>query len=130
MWAVVYLGARRGRQGLKSETSEMPWVFLIAAGLCEVVWAVALKYSQGFTRPIASAIAIVVMLLSFVLLAQAMRSMPLGTSYAIWTGIGAVGTAVVGMVWFGESRDVVRVACIGIIILGIVGLKLFARNGG
>src|SRR3954449_8347262 len=83
----------------------MPWIFLVLAGVCEIVWAIGLKYSQGFTRLTPSVITIVVMLLSFVLLAQAMRSLPLGTSYTIWTGIGAVGTTIWGIMRFNEPRD-------------------------
>lgn len=102
----------------------MAWIYLILAGLCEVGWAVGLKYSQGFTRLWASVWTILVMLLSFVLLAQAMRALPLGTSYTVWTGIGAVGAAVLGMVLFDESRDPARIFFIVLIVAGIVGLKL------
>ncbi len=102
----------------------MAWIYLILAGLCEVGWAVGLKYSQGFTRLWVSVWTILVMLLSFVLLAQAMRALPLGTSYTVWTGIGAVGAAVLGMVLFDESRDPARIFFIVLIVAGIVGLKL------
>ena len=101
----------------------MPWVYLFMAGICEIVWAVGLKYSQGFTRPTASIITVLVMLLSFVLLAQAMKTLPLGTSYAVWTGIGAVGTAIYGITAFGEARDWPRIMCIALIVAGILGLK-------
>ena len=100
------------------------WLFLIAAGLCEVVWAAGLK-KFGFKFTPGGVFTVVIMVLSFVLLDQAMRHLPLGTAYAIWTGIGAVGAAVVGMAMMGESRDPVRIACIGLIVAGIVGLKWF-----
>jgi quaternary ammonium compound-resistance protein SugE len=115
---------------VRRDGAAMAWFYLIAAGLCEIVWAVGLKQSNGFTRPVASAVTVVVMLLSFVLLAQAMKQMPLGTSYAIWTGIGAVGTAIVGMVYFHEPKTAVRIACMAMIVLGIIGLKYFAGEGG
>ena len=100
----------------------MAWVFLIAAGVCEVVWAAGLK-KYGFTRTWGGAFTVLVMLLSFVLLDRAMRTLPLGTAYVVWTGIGAVGSAAVGMALFGEPRSALRLACIGMIIVGIVGLK-------
>ena len=100
------------------------WLFLVAAGVCEVVWAAGLK-KFGFKFTPGGVSTVVIMVLSFVLLDQAMRHLPLGTAYAIWTGIGAVGAAVVGMAIMGESRDPVRIACIGLIVAGIVGLKWF-----
>jgi quaternary ammonium compound-resistance protein SugE len=104
----------------------MAWIFLIAAGICEIVWAAGLK-AYGFTLTRGGVFTVVMMLLSFVLLDQAMKKLPLGTAYAIWTGIGAVGAAVVGMVYFKEPRDVGRLVCIGMIVCGIVGLKLLHR---
>ena len=98
------------------------WVFLIAAGVCEVVWAAGLK-KFGFRLSPGGAFTVAVMLLSFVLLDRAMRHLPLGTAYAVWTGIGAVGAAVVGMVLLGEPRDAVRLLCMGLIVAGIIGLK-------
>ncbi|MGE5610134.1 MAG: quaternary ammonium compound efflux SMR transporter SugE [Bacillota bacterium] len=106
----------------------MSWVYLFLAGLCEVAWAVGLKYSQSFTRFWPSVITVVIMLLSFVLLARAMHTLPLGTAYAVWTGIGAVGTATYGMMYLGEGRDVLRVLCIALIVVGIVGLKLLSGS--
>src|SRR5688500_10391751 len=100
------------------------WLFLVAAGVCEVVWAAGLK-KFGFKLTPGGVTTVVIMVLSFVLLDQAMRHLPLGTAYAIWTGIGAVGAAVVGMAIMGESRDPIRIACIGLIVAGIVGLKWF-----
>ena len=105
----------------------MAWIYLFAAGVCEIVWAVGLK-AFGFTLSKGGAFTVMMMLLSFVLLDQAMKKLPLGTSYAIWTGIGAVGAAVIGMVYFNEPRDWPRLACIGMIIGGIVGLKLLHRD--
>jgi quaternary ammonium compound-resistance protein SugE len=98
------------------------WAFLIAAGICEIVWAAGLK-RFGFRLSPGGIFTVVVMLLSFILLERAMRYLPLGTAYAVWTGIGAVGAAAVGMVLMGEPRDLVRVGCIVLIVVGIVGLK-------
>lgn len=102
----------------------MAWFLLIAAGLLEVVWAVALKRSDGFTRLWASVTTVAAMLASFALLAAAVKHLPVGTAYAVWTGIGATGTAIVGMAWLGEPRDAARLACLAAIVGGIVGLKL------
>ena len=104
------------------------WTLLVLAGLCEVVWAVGLKYAEGFTKPLASAVTIAFMVASMVMLAQAMRALPAGTAYAVWTGIGAVGTAVVGMLVLGEPRTAARIACIALIVAGIVGLKATAAE--
>jgi quaternary ammonium compound-resistance protein SugE len=103
-------------------------MLLVAAGL-EILWAVGLKYTEGFTRLWPSAGTVLAMAASMYLLARAAEGLPIGTAYAVWTGIGAVGTAVVGMLVLNESRDWVRLACIGLIILGVVGLKAFARAG-
>lgn len=100
------------------------WVMLGLAGLLEIVWAVGLKYADGFTKPVPSAITIAAMVVSMWLLAQAARDLPIGTAYAIWTGIGAVGAALLGMMLFAESANVVRLGCIGLIVAGIIGLKL------
>lgn len=100
------------------------WVMLIVAGLFEIVWAVGLKYTQGFTRPVPSAITLGAMGLSMYLLARALRTIPVGTGYAVWTGIGAVGTALVGIWLLGEPRSVVRLLSIAAIVGGIVGLKV------
>ena len=102
----------------------MAWLLLVIAGLFEVVWAFTMKQSGGFTRLWPSVVTLVAMAASFVLLAWAMRSLPLGTAYTVWTGIGAVGTALLGMYLFGEARDAARLACIALIVSGIVGLKL------
>ena len=104
----------------------MAWVYLAVAGLFEIVWAIALKYADGFTRLWPSAIAIVGMLLSVVLLELSLRTLPVGTAYAVWTGIGTVGAAVLGMILFQEPATPIRIGCIGLIVCGIAGLKLFA----
>jgi quaternary ammonium compound-resistance protein SugE len=104
------------------------WTLLIIAGLLEVVWAVGLKYTQGFTRALPSAITLTAMLLSIVLLARALRTIPVGTGYAVWTGIGAVGTAAVGILVLGEPRDSGRLIALSAIIGGIVGLKLVSPH--
>lgn len=100
------------------------WFVLFIAGLCEVGWAVGLKYTEGFSRLAPSVGTLAAMVLSVVLLGWSLKVLPLGTAYAIWTGIGAVGTAILGMVLFGESREALRFVCIGLIVAGIVGLKL------
>ncbi len=104
-------------------------MLLVAAGL-EVAWAIGLKYTEGFTRLWPSVGTILAMAASMYLLARAAEGLPIGTAYAVWTGIGAVGTAIVGMLVLNESRDWVRLACIGLIVLGVVGLKAFAKEGG
>lgn len=102
----------------------MNWIWLCIAGLFEVCWAVGMKYSHGFTRLGPSLFTIVTMLASLGFLALAMRSLPLGTAYAVWTGIGTVGTVIVGMFLFGESTAALRILCLTLIVTGIVGLKL------
>ena len=104
------------------------WLFLLGAGICEIVWAAGLK-KFGFRLTAGGVFTVAVMLLSFVLLDRAMRHLPLGTAYAVWTGIGAVGAALVGMLLLNEPRDPVRLACIGLIVAGIVGLKWFTPAG-
>jgi quaternary ammonium compound-resistance protein SugE len=102
----------------------MAWLVLIVAGLLEIVWATGLKYTEGFTRPWPSVITAAAMALSVWLLAVALKTIPIGTGYAVWTGIGAAGTAVMGMWLFGESRDLVRILSILTIVAGIVALKV------
>ncbi len=102
----------------------MAWIWLTVAGLLEVVWAVGLKYTQGFTKLWPSAITLVAMAASVYCLAVAVRTIPIGTGYAVWTGIGAVGVAILGMILFGESRDALRIGCIALIVAGIAGLKV------
>jgi quaternary ammonium compound-resistance protein SugE len=102
----------------------MAWLLLIVAGLLEIVWAIGLKYAEGFTRFWPSAITVAAMIVSIVLLGIAMKSLPVGTSYAVWVGVGATGTAILGIVLFGESASVARLASLGLIVAGIVGLRL------
>lgn len=102
----------------------MPWVVLVVAGLFEVVWAVAMKQSEGFTRLGPSLVTLAAMLVSFGLLAWAMRSLPLGTAYMVWTGIGAVGAFVVGVIFLGEAVNALRLAAALLIVLGLVLMKL------
>lgn len=104
----------------------MAWLVLFIAGLFEIGWAVGLKYSEGFTRPVATAATIAALIASMGLLGLALRTLPLGTAYAVWTGIGTVGTAVLGIVIFREPATVVRLLSITLIIAGIAGLKLTA----
>ena len=102
----------------------MAWLYVFIAGVFETVWAVGLKYSDGFSRLWPSVLTIGAMMISFWLLSYAMKTLPVGTTYAVWTGIGAAGTALMGMLLFGESRDATRLVCIGLIIAGILGLRL------
>ncbi len=106
----------------------MAWVYLAIAGLFECGWAIGLKYTEGFSKLGPSLLTILAMTISFGLLSTAMKSIPVGTAYAVWTGIGAVGVAILGMVLFGESRDIMRIFCLLFIIFGIVGLKLFSSS--
>ncbi|KTD14139.1 multidrug efflux system protein [Legionella gratiana] len=102
----------------------MAWVYLFLAGLFEVVWAVKLKDTQGFTKLYPSLITIFAMVLSFILLAQSLKTLPIGTAYAIWTGIGAVGAVIYGIYFLGEPTSLIRIGCIALIIIAIIGLKL------
>ena len=107
----------------------MAWAFLILGGLFETAFAVSLKYSEGFTRLWPTVAFLVCAVVSFVLLTLALRDLPVGTAYAVWTGIGAVGTAVVGMLWLGDPAAFVRIASILLIVSGIVGLNVAGSNG-
>ncbi len=104
----------------------MAWVYLAAAGLLEIVWAIGLKYTEGFTRLTPSLVTIAAMVASVALLGIALRDLPVGTGYAVWTGIGTVGTAILGMMIFNEPATAFRLASIGLIVAGIVGLKLMS----
>jgi quaternary ammonium compound-resistance protein SugE len=108
----------------------MPWIYLVVAGLFECGWAIGLKYTEGFSKIIPSLLTISAMAISFCLLSVAIKTIPVGTAYAVWTGIGAVGVAIMGMVLFGESRDIMRVICLLLIVSGIVGLKLVSSSHG
>mgnify|MGYP002777504123 CR=1 FL=1 len=100
------------------------WILLGLAGLAEIGWVIGLKYSDGFSKPWWSAFTIISLVISMVLLGLAVRTLPIGTAYAVWTGIGAVGAAIAGLYLFGESANAVRLACIALIIAGVAGLKL------
>ena len=102
----------------------MPWVLLVIAGLFEVGWAIGLKYTDGFSRPLPTLLTLASMIVSLGLLGLALRDLPVGTAYAVWTGVGAVGTAALGIALFGDPATVGRLACIGLIVAGIAGLKL------
>jgi quaternary ammonium compound-resistance protein SugE len=101
----------------------MAWILLTIAGVLEVGWAIGLKYAEGFTRPWPSVLTIAAMVVSMYLLAIAARTLPIGTAYAVWVGIGAVGTAVLGMALFDEPRDAARMLCLVLIVAGVIGLK-------
>ncbi|MDP3548552.1 MAG: quaternary ammonium compound efflux SMR transporter SugE [Phreatobacter sp.] len=102
----------------------MAWITLFVAGLFEIGWAIGLKYTDGFTRPLPTALTIASMFISIGLLGLALKTLPVGTAYAIWTGIGTVGTVALGIVLLGESANALRLACIGLIVVGILGLKV------
>jgi len=102
----------------------LPWILLLIAGLFEVGWAIGLKYTDGFSKPVPTLLTIASMVVSLGLLGLALRDLPVGTAYAVWTGVGAVGTAALGILLFGDPATVGRIACIGLIVAGIAGLKL------
>ncbi|QDC02611.1 quaternary ammonium compound efflux SMR transporter SugE [Mesorhizobium sp. 8] len=104
----------------------MPWTLLFFAGLFEVGWAIGLKYTDGFTRPMPTVLTIVSMIISMGLLGLALKDLPVGTAYAVWTGVGTVGTAILGMWLLGDPATAVRIGCIALIVCGIAGLKLVA----
>ncbi|MDD3012164.1 MAG: multidrug efflux SMR transporter [Candidatus Gastranaerophilales bacterium] len=101
----------------------MAWLYLILAGIFEIGWAISLKYTNGFTRFWPSAIMVSTAVISFYCLSAALKTIPVGTTYVIFTGIGAIGTVIFGMMFLGESKDIIRIACIGLIIAGTIGLK-------
>ncbi|MBX9775625.1 MAG: quaternary ammonium compound efflux SMR transporter SugE [Xanthobacteraceae bacterium] len=102
----------------------MAWLYLLIAGLFEVAWAIGLKYTDGFTRLMPSVWTVASMAVSFLFLSLALKTLPVGTAYAVWTGVGAVGVAILGIVLFAEPANALRLGCIGLIVGGIVGLKL------
>jgi len=104
----------------------MPWTLLFLAGLFEVAWAVGLKYTDGFTKWMPTTLTVAAMVASIVLLGLAVKHLPLGTAYAVWTGIGTIGTVILGIVLLGDSAAPLRIVCLALIVLGIVGLKLTA----
>ncbi|AIR89851.1 quaternary ammonium compound efflux SMR transporter SugE [Pseudomonas cremoricolorata] len=104
----------------------MSWFILFCAGLFEIGWAVGLKYTDGFTRPLPTALTIGAMVISIGLLGMAVKELPLGTAYAVWTGVGAVGTVIAGIILFGESMAVIRLVSVALIVAGLIGLKVSA----
>jgi quaternary ammonium compound-resistance protein SugE len=102
----------------------MPWTLLFLAGLFEIAWAVGLKYTDGFTKPVPTTLTVGAMIASVVLLGLAVKHLPVGTAYAVWTGIGTLGTVVLGIVLLGDSAAPLRLVCLGLIVIGIAGLKL------
>jgi len=106
----------------------MAWIYLVIAGLLEVGWAIGLKYTEGWTKLGPSIVTVIGMIASFYFLSQALRTLPLGTAYAVWTGIGAVGTVVLGMALFGEPVEALRLTCIGLIVAGVVGLRVVSPH--
>ena len=110
-------------------TPNLAWLLLLVAGLLEIVWSISMKASHGFTKHRFTAITLVAAWASFALLGLAMRHLPVGTAYAVWTGIGAVGAAVLGILIFGESLTIARIGCIALIVCGILGLKLLSGPG-
>ncbi|MFZ5640760.1 MAG: quaternary ammonium compound efflux SMR transporter SugE [Bacillota bacterium] len=106
----------------------MAWVYLFIAGVLETGWAIGLKYTEGFSRFWPSIWTIIAMIASFLFLSHALKTLPVGTAYAVWTGIGAVGTALAGIFFFDESREVLRIICLLLIVAGIAGLKLTSAH--
>jgi quaternary ammonium compound-resistance protein SugE len=102
----------------------MDWLFLLVAGLCEIAWAIGLKYTEGFSRLLPTIVTVAAMVASIGFLGLALKSLPVGTAYAVWTGIGTVGTAALGIYLFNEPATLLRLACIGFILSGIIGLKI------
>lgn len=104
----------------------MSWILLVVAGLFEIGWAIGLKYTEGFTKPLPTALTVGAMVISIALLGLAVRNLPMGTAYAVWTGIGTVGTVILGVVLFAEPVTAMRMGCIALIVTGIMGLKFAA----
>jgi quaternary ammonium compound-resistance protein SugE len=105
----------------------MAWIYLLIAGILEVVWAVGMKYSEGWTKLYPSIFTIVSMIIGFYFLSLSVKTLPLGTAYAVWTGIGTVGTVIFSLIFFKEPMDLIKIVCILLIVTGIVGLKLFHK---
>jgi quaternary ammonium compound-resistance protein SugE len=106
----------------------MAWIYLFIAGLFEVTWAVGMKYAEGFTKLGPSIFTIVTMTAGIIFLSLAMRTLPLGTAYAVWTGIGTIGTVIYGIIFFNEPKEIIRLVCILLILIGIVGLKITSKS--
>ncbi len=105
----------------------MSWIYIFMASIFEISWAVGLKYSNGFSKLYPSIFTAVCMILSYVFLALGSKNLPIGTAYAVWTGIGAAGTAIYGMIYFNESKELIRIGFIFLVIIGIIGLKIFSK---
>ena len=105
----------------------MPWFILFIAGLFEVIWAVGIKYTEGWTKLWPSTFTVLAMIASFYLLSMALKTIPMGTAYAVWTGVGIIGTAIFGIIYFKEPADILRMVCILLILVGIVGLRILAQ---
>ncbi len=106
----------------------MAWMYILIASIFEISWAVGLKYSNGFTETKASIFTVVTMILSYIFLSMGVKNLPIGTAYAVWTGIGAVGTAIYGMIFFNEPKELIRIFFIFLIVIGIIGLKISYRT--
>lgn len=106
----------------------MAWFYLIIAGILEIAWAVGLKYTEGWSKLFPSLFTGLAMVVSFIFLSLALKSLPIGTAYAVWTGIGTIGTAIFGMIFFQEPSDVLRIICILLIVAGVIGLKLLSKG--
>ena len=107
----------------------MAWVILLFAGLSEIGWAIGLKYTDGFTRVVPTVLTVLCMIVSVALLGLALKSLPVGTAYAVWTGIGTVGTAILGIILFAEPATALRLACIGLIVAGVIVVNAFSKSG-
>jgi quaternary ammonium compound-resistance protein SugE len=108
-------------------STTLAWTLLVVAGLFEVAWAIGLKYTEGFTKPVPTVLTVAAMVISMGLLGVVARQLPIGTAYAVWTGIGAAGTALLGIWLFGEAATVLRLLCLTLIVAGVIGLKLGAQ---
>ncbi|PTM90243.1 quaternary ammonium compound-resistance protein SugE [Mycoplana dimorpha] len=116
----------RGRPRSFEMEQDLSWILLALAGLFEIGWAIGLKYTDGFTKPLPTALTAAAMIISIVLLGLAVKSLPMGTAYAVWTGIGTVGTVILGIILFAEPVTAMRLGCIALIVTGIIGLKFAA----
>lgn len=113
---------------MSTHAERMGWIYLLIAGITEIAWAIGLKLTDGWSRFWPSVITLILIVISYAFLSLALKSLPLGTAYAVWTGIGAVGTALAGMLLFAESRDTARLLCIALIVAGILGLKALSPH--
>lgn len=124
IWRTIQTKQNRSDQQRNRGTITMAWILLAGAGLMEIIWTVGLKYTEGFTRLAPTLITVAAMAVSMALLGLAVKTLPIGTAYAVWTGIGTVGAAILGILLFGEPATALRLGCIMLIVAGIVGLKL------